>query len=140
MTVVIDTNTLIGMAGIGHPHAPILDAWLAGRFRWAVSTDVLAEYEEILGRLKGTATSKRVMDFIQSWGANNGTLIEVSPSYRFRAIPADRDDDKFCDCAITAGADFIITDDRHFDALVGSGYKPQPITPAEFITRFLTIA
>lgn len=44
---------------------------------------------------------------------------------------------KFSDCAITAEADYIVTEDRHFQALIGSGYKPQPITPAEFIQRHL---
>ena len=36
-------------------------------------------------------------------------------------------------CAIAAEADFIITGDHHFDALRGIGYKPQPVTPEEFI-------
>ena len=29
----------------------------------------------------------------------------------------DKDDDKFVDCAITAGADYIVTEDSHFDHL-----------------------
>ncbi|MBR5716207.1 MAG: hypothetical protein IKX59_06430 [Bacteroidales bacterium] len=29
----------------------------------------------------------------------------------------DKDDDKFVDCAITAGADFIVTEDTHFNHL-----------------------
>ncbi len=41
------------------------------------------------------------------------------------------------DCAITAAADYIVTEDRHFEALRNSGYQPQPITPEEFIPRFL---
>lgn len=140
MTVVVDTNVLTGMAGIGHPHGQILDAWLAGRLQWAVSTDILAEYEEILGKLKGATKAARFLSFIQLWGAQHGTLLQVSPSYFFRTIQADRDDDKFADCAIAVHADYIITSDRHFAPLVGSGYKPQPITPEEFIARHLTPA
>lgn len=48
----------------------------------------------------------------------------------------DPDDNAFTDCAITAGADCIITDDAHFAPLANAGYKPQPITPAEFIERY----
>ena len=62
----------------------------------------------------------------------------MSPSFFFRTISADRDDDKFADCAIAANADYIITSDKHFAPLIGSGYKPQSITPEEFISRHLT--
>lgn len=54
------------------------------------------------------------------------TIREVLPSFRFRTITGDADDDAFADCAIVADADFIITGDRHFDAMRGSGYKPRP--------------
>ena len=64
-------------------------------------------------------------------------MVHVSPSFFFRTITADRDDDKFADCAITAHADWIVTEDGHFQALVGSGFKPQPIKPADFIERVL---
>ena len=67
----------------------------------------------------------------------HGTIREVAPSYRFRAITGDADDDAFADCAIVADADYIITEDHHFDAMRGSGYQPQPVTPEEFIRRHL---
>ena len=44
----------------------------------------------------------------------------------------------FADCAITAHADYLITEDQHFNVLRGSGYPVQPVTPAEFIRRHLT--
>ena len=34
-----------------------------------------------------------------------------------RLIEKDNDDNKFVDCAIAAGASFIVSNDRHFDAL-----------------------
>jgi len=42
---------------------------------------------------------------------------------------------KFCDCAIAAEADFVISEDNHFAPLKSAGYRPQPITPTEFIRR-----
>ena len=69
--------------------------------------------------------------------ALHGNVRNISPAFRFRLPHADPDDQKFTDCAIAAEADFVITSDRHFDALKGSGYKPQPITPEEFIQRHL---
>lgn len=65
------------------------------------------------------------------------SLTFVSPTYRFRLISADPDDDKFAECAIAAEAEWIITEDAHFNAMNGSGHKPQPIAPEDFIRRFV---
>ena len=67
-----------------------------------------------------------------------GNVIRVEPQFRFNIITADKDDNKFVDCAIAANADFVITEDQHFTALVKAGYRPQPITPQAFIARVLT--
>jgi hypothetical protein len=37
----------------------------------------------------------------------------------------------------SAHADWIVTEDSHFKALIGSGFKPQPIKPGDFIARVL---
>ena len=48
---------------------------------------------------------------------NSNNVVFVHPYFRFGLITADPDDNKFTDCAITAGADFIVTNDRHFNVL-----------------------
>ena len=49
---------------------------------------------------------------------SNATNVEhVNPAYHFNLIKADPDDNKFVDCAITAGADYIVTEDSHFEHL-----------------------
>ena len=35
----------------------------------------------------------------------------------FHLITADQDDNKFVDCAITANAEYIVTEDHHFNEL-----------------------
>lgn len=38
--------------------------------------------------------------------------------FRFHLLSdVDKDDNKFVDCAITAGADYIVTEDAHFNIL-----------------------
>jgi len=64
------------------------------------------------------------------------TLYLVAPTFRFRLISHDHDD-AFADAAIAADAAFIITHDHHFDVLHESGFRPRPITPEDFIARFL---
>ena len=39
---------------------------------------------------------------------------KVSPAYRFNLITTDPDDNKFVDCAIAAGATYIVSNDKHF--------------------------
>jgi putative PIN family toxin of toxin-antitoxin system len=138
MTVVLDTNALVQMFGQASPHAPLKRALLEGRLTLAVSTPMLLEYEEVICRLAGRARWEDVARMFTLISLLHGTIREVAPTYRFRTITADADDDAFADCAITAHADYLITEDQHFNVLRGSGYPVQPVTPAEFIRRHLT--
>lgn len=137
MIVCIDTNVVLGMFTAGHAHRPIFDAWFDGQFQWAVTTEIYLEYTEIMLRQAGQRKTDMMMQIFALVNARHGNLLFGSPTFRFHLITADPDDDKFADCAIAAEADWIITSDRHFEALIGSGYKPQPITPLRFIERCL---
>ena len=97
----------------------------------------MLEYEEIMQRHASQAKVDLMMRIIALVNAQHGNLLPVSPSFRFHLITGDADDNKFADCAIAAEADFIITSDQHFDLMRGSGYKPQPLTPEEFIRLHL---
>ena len=137
MIVCIDTNTVVQALAEGHPFHPIPDAWVTGRIDWAVSTEILLEYEEVLNRVSGPATWRklvRLMDLVELTGGN---LLRITPSFRFQIVTSDPDDNIFADCAVTAGAAYLITEDQPFAALATAGYKPQPITPVEFISKCL---
>ena len=138
MTVVLDTNALVQPFGQASPHAPLKRALLEWRLTLAVSTPMLLEYEEVICRLAGRARWEDVARMFTLISLLHGTIREVTPAYRFRAISADADDDAFADCAIAAHADYLITEDQHFIVLRGSGYAVQPVTPEEFIRRHLT--
>jgi len=137
MIVCLDTNTVVQAMAEGHSFHPILDAWVAGRVTWAVSTEVLLEYEEVLTRLSGPVRWRKLARLMDLAELTSGNLLRVTPSFHFRVVTADPDDNIFTDCAITAGADYLITEDQHIAALRDAGYKPQPITPGEFIARFI---
>jgi predicted nucleic acid-binding protein len=49
---------------------------------------------------------------------------QVSPHYKWNLIAADPDDNKFVDCALNAGADYIVTNDRHFKILNRIKFPP----------------
>ncbi len=137
MTVVLDTNVLLQLFGRAGRYRPIREAIADGRLRWAVSTSILFEYEELLAARSGRARWEVLMRFMHAASLRHGSIVLVSPSFQFHLIVTDPDDNKFTDCAIAANADWLITDDAHFAPLAVAGYKPQPIAPAEFIARVL---
>ncbi len=134
MMVVLDTNVVLWALNQRHPFAVILNEWYAGRFVWALSTDILMEYREVIVRESGAARWRSLERLLDLAAAYRGNVQRVSPSFFFRTISADRDDDKFADCAIAANADFIVTSDTHFQPLIGSGL-PTPTHHAGGVHR-----
>ncbi len=116
---------------------PLSRAIASGELRWAISNEVFLEYEEIFQRLSSALRWQVLNDLIATTHEHSGTILFIAPTFRFDVISADPDDNKFTDCAIAAEADFVITEDAHFAPLATAGFKPQPITPQEFIARFL---
>ena len=55
------------------------------------------------------------------------TSLLVTVYYNLKLITADRDDDKFVDCAFAANADFIVTNDNHFNVLKNIDFPSIPI-------------
>ena len=84
-----------------------------GVYTLCVTTEILEEYEEIISKKMSPLAAKIVLDAILR--ANN--VLRVDAQYRFQLIKVDPDDNKFVDCAIVANAEFIVSDDSHFDVL-----------------------
>jgi len=136
MIVTIDTNVTIPLFSKGAKHSEILSALIDGRLQLAISTSIRFEYEEVLRLKVGSATWQKILRLFELLAVSQA-LIHIEPTFQFHVITADPDDNKFTDCAITAAAEYVITEDAHFAALRNAGYKPQPITPDEFIRKHL---
>ena len=66
--------------------------------------------------------------------SNAPNVESVTPAYHFNLIKADPDDNKFVDCAITAGATYIVSNDRHFNELQRYDFPKVDVrTLAEFL-------
>ena len=48
--------------------------------------------------------------------------IQITPHFKWNLIFADPDDNKFVDCALNAGADYLVTNDSHFNVLKSVGF------------------
>ena len=111
--VVIDTNCLLQTIARKSPYRPIWDAFLDGRYDLCVSNDILDEYQEILGQQITATVAENVVLLI----LNRENVRLVDPHFRMELITADPDDNKFVDCAFAAGADYLVSEDSHFNVL-----------------------
>ena len=112
--VVLDTNALIQALPSRSQYHQLWTDFLAGKYRMCVSNEILTEYEEILAVHTSPEVAHNVVEAI----ARHPQTCYRESYYRFHLLKdIDEDDDKFVDCAITAGADYIVTEDSHFDHL-----------------------
>jgi len=98
----------------------------------AVTSDIILEYEEVLQLKYGIKTATSFIKLLRE--LPNVHLFY--PFYKWQLITADLDDNKYCDCAIAGQATYIVTEDRHFDALKN---VPFPQLAAVSIDQFLEI-
>ena len=111
--VVLDTNCLLQAISRRSRFYPIWRDFIQGRYELCVTTEILDEYEEILSRYTSPIVGRMVVEAILR--ANN--VVRVDAQFRFGLIESDPDDNKFVDCSIVANAEYIVTDDAHFDVL-----------------------
>lgn len=111
--VVIDTNCLVQMISKRSPYRRAWDTFLEGSYFMCVSNEIINEYHEILNRV----ASADVAEYIVNTILRHPNTKRYDPRFRFRLIQEDDDDNKFVDCAIIAGADYIVSEDSHFQVL-----------------------
>lgn len=128
--VVIDTNCLIQMISKRSPYRPIWDAFLAQKFILCVSTEILDEYQEIVEQ----QTTAQIAENLVLLILNSINVRYVDPHFRLQLITADPDDNKFVDCAFASGADYIVSEDSHFDVLA---HTPFPMFNVLTMDEFL---
>lgn len=111
--IVLDTNCLLQSLSRRSTYYKVWEDFILGKYTLCVSNEILAEYEEIIAShispLAATITIETILR------ANN--VIRVDAQFRFELIVVDRDDNKFVDCAIVSNADYIVSDDKHFNFL-----------------------
>ena len=111
--VVLDTNCLIQILGIRSRYRFLWSEFMSYGYILCISNEILHEYEEILS-LKA---SPLVADMFMKVLARSKNVIRKDPYFRFNLIDKDKDDNKFVDCAIVCGADYIVSNDSHFKCL-----------------------
>lgn len=113
LKIVIDTNVFIASIGRKSPFRWIFDCLINGTIRLCVSNEILFEYREILARKTNERIAENVIEFLSI-----SPFVEKTEIYfNFQLITGDEDDNKFVDCVISANAECLVSNDKHFRVL-----------------------
>lgn len=129
MQIVVDTNVFINIIGRTSPYRWIFGGTISGEFTLCISNDVFYEYWEILER----ETRPEIADNIANFLMTIPSVKFTEPFIYWRLISTDMEKNKFVNCAISAGAECIISHDKHFGVLKEITFPSVKVfTPEEF--------
>lgn len=123
MRVVLDTNVVASGLLWNGPPAKLLDAAQVGEVELFTSAPLLAELAGILSRAKFAkalaATGLPLEELVLGYAELATTVVpaDIAPT-----IIADPADDQILACALAAGADLIVSGDKHLHSL-GNHYQ-----------------
>ena len=113
MNVIIDTNCIIASIPPKNSEYWLYRAFRQKAFDWVISNEIMLEYEEQIGEFYSPLTADLVINILLT----STNVIKSEPFIRWQLITADPDDDKFADLAISANAQYLVTNDHHFNVL-----------------------
>lgn len=134
MRVVLDTNVVVSsfIVPTGSP-AKVLKRMRDGAYELFVSDSILAEYRDVLQEacisVRHGYTRDEVAQLVDELG---DYAFVVTPQEVSAVVGADPDDDKFIECAVAAGAGYIVSGDKHLLALKEYA-GVQILSPAAFL-------
>ena len=130
MKVVLDTNSLLVSIGRKSKYRPIFDALLDGKITLLISNDIVNEYVEKLEEKANAIIATNILDFMM----RSPDVEKIEIYFKWSIITKDEDDNKFVDCALNGQANFLVTDDKHFNVLKRIGFPPiQVIRTQDFL-------
>ncbi len=132
MKVIIDTNCLVASIPRQNPEYWLYLSFRSGNFDWAISNEILLEYQEVLGWFYSEKTANLVTSILLT--APNVLLAE--PFIKWQLIQDDPDDNKFADLAIAQNVDYLVSNDHHFQVLKSI---PFPVVQVVKLSEFQEI-
>lgn len=111
--IVLDTNCILQSLSQRSEYYEAWYGFIQGKYILCITNEILEEYSEIISSHMSPLAAQLTIEAILR--ANNVRRIDAR--FHFNLITADIDDNKFVDCAIAANADYIVSEDHHFDIL-----------------------
>jgi uncharacterized protein len=113
LKIILDTNVLLVSISSKSPYHWIFEKLINGAFELGITSEILMEYEEIIGRKYNVTVAKDVVRTLLALP----NVQQVTVYYKWNLIKTDTDDNKFVDCAVSYNANGIVTQDKHFNIL-----------------------
>jgi len=113
MKIVLDTNCLLVALPKKSHYRCLWDAFRQKKFTLCYSTEILQEYEELLTRFYPPEIAAFTVEML----LKSPNVIQTISYYKWNLISADPEDNKFVDCALNVGANYLVTNDKHFNVL-----------------------
>jgi len=110
--VVIDTNVLVASLSSKSIYHWLIKLLLNEKIELYVTDEIILEYEEILGTKYSGSVAANFLVALKELPNVHFTQI-----YFYWNLISDPDDNKFVDCYIAAGANYLLTHDSHFSIL-----------------------
>lgn len=131
MRIVCDTNVLISAVLYGGPPRRVLQHIIEGKHEGFISPPIENEFQAVLARPKFGLSARQAHEIARQV---HELFQMVFPAQSIQAIPDNPADDAVLECAVAAGADYIISGDGHLLAL--AKFREMDIlSPADFLTR-----
>jgi len=135
MKIVLDTNCLLRTVANKSDYRCVLTALQQGHYKLYFSNDIFFEYEEVLTRFYSSQIVSNFLNFI----FYSPNAFQITPYFQWNLITSDPDDNKFVDCALNAGADYIVTNDRHFNVLKPLSFPPIKVIDMDTFKNILNL-
>ena len=111
MRVVLDTNVLLVSVSRSSKYNWLYQALLDSKYEFLYTTEILLEYEEIISEKFSPQVANNVIRSI----VESKTTFPITIYYNFNLIHTDTSDNKFVDCAFAGNANYLVTNDKHFN-------------------------
>jgi putative PIN family toxin of toxin-antitoxin system len=131
--VVIDTNVLLVSISERSKYYWLYCLIRDKKIQIAFTTDIISEYEEQIALHWHPDVANDVTRLLTELS----TAFLTTVYYNLELIAADKEDNKFVDCAFAANANFIITNDNHFNILKTIDFPTIPILRLEEFKELL---
>jgi len=111
MKTVLDANIIVSAAVWGGNPRKIIKRAADGLDKLFITDDIVDELEDVLRRpMFGLSTEEADLRIAEI--EEIGKKVAISPERRITDACRDSDDNTYLECALAAGADYIITGDR----------------------------
>jgi len=131
--IVLDTNILLISIPKKSKYRPIFDAIIENKLELLLSNEVLSEYQEIIQNKSNSFVADNLAELL----LHLPNVIQKEAFYKWELITIDNEDNKFVDLAIAGKADFIVSNDKHFEVLKEINFPKLSLIGSEAFLKLL---